>query len=92
MLSDDANEVYQFPPPLQDDPPGMEVFAEFAAHEAAHAVVTTALGLIVERILVTQLAASMKRLYSGRTACALLRPRPACDEYAWTLPTRRPQA
>ena len=67
MLSDDANEVYQFPPPLQDDPPGMEVFAEFAAHEAAHAVVTTALGLIVERILVTQLAASMKRLYSGRT-------------------------
>jgi hypothetical protein len=46
-----------FPP---DDPPGIEVFREWAAHEAAHAVVTTALGIKMLRILVVQLTGLQK--------------------------------
>ena len=49
-----------------DDPGGMDWFRAVAAHEAAHAVVTTALGIAVERVLVVQRSGLIRHLYSER--------------------------
>jgi hypothetical protein len=54
-----------FPP---DDSPGIEPFREFAAHEAAHAVVTTGLGVVVTRLFVVQLNGAQKLGYTQVSA------------------------
>lgn len=46
------------------DPPGIEKFREFAAHEAAHAVVAAASGVPVTRVLVVQRSGIQKPAYA----------------------------
>jgi hypothetical protein len=48
-----------------DDPFDFETFRAWAAHEAAHAVVTAGLGIPVRRVLVVQLTSELKLLYDG---------------------------
>src|ERR1700728_2569446 len=65
-----------------DDPPGIETFSAYAAHEAAHATITAALQITVRRVLVVQLTDMMKLFYCGRKPkedCS--HSQPDCERY-----------
>jgi hypothetical protein len=65
-----------------DDPPGIETFSAYAAHEAAHAVITAALGITVCRVLVVQLTDMMKLFHKGskpKEDCS--HSQPDCGQY-----------
>jgi hypothetical protein len=75
---------------LCDDPLDPDTFHAFAAHEAAHATVTSALQIEVRRILVVQLTAPFKRLYDGQTpkeSCSHSQPDP--QQYKDAGPAQR---
>ena len=73
-----------------DDPLDFDWFRASAAHESAHATVTSALRISVRRILVVQLTGSFKLLYEGCTPkedCSHSQPDP--HQYREAGPAKR---